>query len=103
MPLTVTRQRDETIYIGDPTFIHVPLSPRDRQALEQCADSSLLELAKRLLAAEAGPLKTKVIDIRGEKVRLQTFAPNDVPIHREEVYRAVEQEKRRDTYVERKK
>jgi len=30
-----------------------------------------------------------VIDIRGDKVRLGFEAPNDVPIHRREVYEAI--------------
>jgi carbon storage regulator len=30
-----------------------------------------------------------VIDIRGDKVRLGFTAPNDVPIHRKEVYEAI--------------
>ena len=30
-----------------------------------------------------------VIDIRGDKVRLGFEAPNDIPIHRKEVYEAI--------------
>jgi len=35
-----------------------------------------------------------IVDIRGDKVRLAIEAPEDVPVHREEVFRAIEQEKR---------
>jgi len=35
-----------------------------------------------------------IVDIRGDKVRLGIEAPVDLPIHREEVYNAIEREKR---------
>lgn len=34
-----------------------------------------------------------VIEIRGDKVRLGIEAPKDVPVHREEVYRALKRER----------
>ena len=34
-----------------------------------------------------------VVDIRGDKVRLGIDAPRDVPVHREEVYKAIQAEK----------
>lgn len=36
-----------------------------------------------------------VIDVRGDKVRLGINAPQDVPIHRQEVYEAIQRENRR--------
>lgn len=33
-----------------------------------------------------------VIDIRGDKVRLGFDAPTEIPVHREEVYRAIQRE-----------
>ena len=33
-----------------------------------------------------------VIDIRGDKVRLGIEAPNDVPVHRQEVYEAIKRD-----------
>lgn len=33
-----------------------------------------------------------VVEIRGDKVRLAIDAPKEVPVHREEVYRAIERE-----------
>lgn len=35
-----------------------------------------------------------VIDIRGDKVRLGIEAPNNVPVHRQEVYDAIAREKK---------
>ncbi len=35
-----------------------------------------------------------VVDIRGDKVRLGVIAPKQVPVHRREVYDAIEREKR---------
>jgi carbon storage regulator len=34
-----------------------------------------------------------VVDIRGDKVRLGIDAPTDVPVHRQEVYEAIQREK----------
>jgi carbon storage regulator len=38
-------------------------------------------------------VKVKVLDVRGGKVRLGVEAPKDVPVHRQEVYDAIQQEK----------
>lgn len=37
-----------------------------------------------------------VVDIRGDKVRLGICAPSEIPVHRQEVYEAIEREKARD-------
>jgi len=50
--LVLSRQRDESIMIGEDIIV-------------------------------------MVVDIRGDKVRLGCIAPTDVPIHREEVYKAI--------------
>lgn len=34
-----------------------------------------------------------VVDIRGDKVRLGVFAPSEVPVHRQEVYEAIQRQK----------
>lgn len=39
-----------------------------------------------------------VISIQGDKVRLGIEAPKEVSIHREEVYRAIQQERADDTH-----
>jgi len=36
-----------------------------------------------------------VVDIRGDKVRLGIEAPTKVPVHRQEVYEAIQREKQR--------
>lgn len=37
-----------------------------------------------------------VIDIRGDKVRLGIEAPKEVPVHRQEVYEAIQKELSRE-------
>lgn len=55
--LVLSRQRDETIMIGDDVEI-------------------------------------TVVDIRGDKVRLGITAPTHIPVHRKEVYEAIQRENR---------
>ncbi|MBT3278923.1 MAG: carbon storage regulator CsrA [Phycisphaerales bacterium] len=57
--LVLSRQRDETIMIGDDVQI-------------------------------------TVVDIRGEKVRLGITAPAHIPVHRKEVYEAIQREQQSD-------
>jgi len=35
-----------------------------------------------------------IVDIRGDKVRLGIEAPNEIPVHRQEVYEAIKREGR---------
>ena len=35
-----------------------------------------------------------IVDIRGDKVRLGIDAPEEIPVHRQEVYEAIQREKR---------
>ncbi len=55
--LVLSRQRDETIMIGD-------------------------------------DIEIKIVDIRGDKVRLGITAPTHIPVHRKEVYDAIQAENR---------
>jgi carbon storage regulator len=55
--LVLSRQRDETIMIGD-------------------------------------DIEITVVDIRGDKVRLGINAPSHIPVHRKEVYDAIQRENR---------
>jgi len=55
--LVLSRQRDQTIMIGD-------------------------------------DIEITVVDIRGDKVRLGINAPQDIPVHRKEVYEAIKRENR---------
>lgn len=53
--LVLSRQKDESIFIGDDIVI-------------------------------------TIVDVRGDKVRLGIQAPGSVPVHREEVYKAIQKE-----------
>ncbi|MGD8453433.1 MAG: carbon storage regulator CsrA [Phycisphaerae bacterium] len=61
--LVLSRQRDESIIIGDNVQI-------------------------------------TVVDIRGDKVRLGIIAPAEIPVHRKEVYDAIQRENRKASAVE---
>ena len=56
--LVLSRQRDESIMIGDNVQI-------------------------------------TIVDIRGDKVRLGIIAPTEIPVHRKEVYDAIQRENRK--------
>lgn len=56
--LVLSRQRDESIIIGD-------------------------------------NIKITIVDIRGDKVRLGIEAPTEIPVHRQEVYEAIQRENQR--------
>ncbi|MFO0011422.1 MAG: carbon storage regulator CsrA [Planctomycetota bacterium] len=41
-----------------------------------------------------------IVDIRGDKVRLGIEAPNDIPVHRQEVYEAIKRENRKANHTQ---
>lgn len=41
-----------------------------------------------------GNIVVTVVDIRGDKVRLGFEAPDDIPVHRREVWEAIQREKK---------
>jgi len=61
--LVLSRQRDESIIIGDNIVI-------------------------------------TIVDIRGDKVRLGINAPTEIPVHRQEVYEAIQRENLRASQLE---
>lgn len=61
--LVLSRQRDESIMIGDNIVI-------------------------------------TIVDIRGDKVRLGIQAPTEIPVHRQEVYEAIQRENLRASRLE---
>ena len=61
--LVLSRQRDESIIIGDNVVV-------------------------------------TVVDVRGDKVRLGIDAPVEIPVHRREVYEAIQRENRRASEIE---
>ena len=63
--LVLSRQRDESIMIGDDVEI-------------------------------------TVVDIRGDKVRLGITAPKEIPVHRREIYDAIQREKKAKQLQEQK-
>ncbi len=40
-----------------------------------------------------------IVDIRGDKVRLGIDAPQDIPVHRQEVYEAIQRENRKSAQL----
>ncbi|HEY4759143.1 MAG TPA: carbon storage regulator CsrA [Thermoguttaceae bacterium] len=42
-----------------------------------------------------------IVDIRGDKVRIGIQAPNEIPVHRQEIYEAIHQENRRGSHLDR--
>ena len=60
--LVLSRQRDESIIIGDNVVV-------------------------------------TVVDVRGDKVRLGIDAPVEIPVHRREVYEAIQRENRRASEI----
>lgn len=40
-------------------------------------------------------IEITVVDIRGDKVRLGITAPSEIPVHRKEVYEAIQRENRK--------
>lgn len=63
--LVLSRQRDESIIIGDNVVV-------------------------------------TVVDIRGDKVRLGIQAPHEIPVHRREVYEAIQRENLQAAQLDRK-
>lgn len=61
--LVLSRQRDESIMIGDNIVV-------------------------------------TIVDIRGDKVRLGINAPTEIPVHRQEIYEAIQRENRQATRME---
>jgi len=62
--LVLSRQRDESIIIGDNVVV-------------------------------------TVVDIRGDKVRLGIQAPQEIPVHRREVYEAIQRENQQASQLQR--
>ena len=63
--LVLSRQKDESIVIGD-------------------------------------DIEVTIVDVRGDKVRLGITAPKSIPVHRREIYEAIQREKAEAGKVEKK-
>ena len=64
--LVLSRQRDQSIMIGDNVVV-------------------------------------TIVDVRGDKVRLGIDAPGEIPVHRQEVYDAIQRENRQSDQMETRK
>ena len=49
--------------------------------------------SESIVIGKLGEIVITVVDIRGDKVRLGIQAPTEVPVHRQEVYEAIQQER----------
>ena len=47
-------------------------------------------------------VEVTIVDVRGDKVRLGITAPKEIPVHRREVYEAIQREKKEREEKERK-
>lgn len=47
-----------------------------------------------LVIGDKGQIVLHIVEIRGDKVRLGIEAPQDVPVHRQEVYAAIQRQQR---------
>ena len=48
-------------------------------------------------------VEVTIVDVRGDKVRLGITAPKEIPVHRREVYEAIQREKKEREEKEREK
>ena len=47
-----------------------------------------------IVIGENGEVEVMVVEIRGDKVRLGIIAPAEIPVHRREVYEAIQRTKK---------
>ena len=83
--LVLSRQKDEEIYIILDDLVK-ELTTRKGTDLDNFVKG---------LTDDEGDIKIKimVVDVRGDKVRLGTTAPKRIPVHRREVFDAIQHEK----------
>lgn len=46
-----------------------------------------------IIGEEPNLVEVKIVDVRGDKVRLGITAPRSIPVHRQEIYEAIQREK----------
>lgn len=93
--LVLSRQIDETVLIGETIAVTVvsigsestTLHVRYRDARQRVEQKLALEIDDRLEITDE--VHVHVVDICGDKVRLGVVAPNNMGVHRKEVYEAV--------------
>lgn len=94
--LVLSRQRDETIYIGTERTVMFDVTEQEWATLQAVLRQAPkgMTLARRLADVEPGRVEVSVVDIRGDKVRLGTEAPAHITVHRKEVAAAIARESR---------
>lgn len=50
-------------------------------------------IGEKLIIGDAGDISVMVMSVKGHQVRLGVTAAKEVPVHREEVYHLIQQEK----------
>lgn len=70
-------------------------SPAPRAAIYPQEGTKMLILTRRIDESLhiGSNVRVKVLGIKGNQVRIGIDAPDDVPVHREEIYRRIEKEK----------
>jgi carbon storage regulator len=78
----------------------VSAPPRAAQAKKEGATPMLVLSRHRDESIMIGDdIVVTIVDIRGDKVRLGIDAPSDIPVHRQEVYEAIQRENRKATQL----
>jgi carbon storage regulator len=76
----------------------------DTQAMNACLGDEVERKESRMLVLSrhrdesimiGDDVVVTIVDIRGDKVRLGIEAPQDIPVHRQEVYEAIQRENRK--------
>lgn len=50
---------------------------------------------EKILIGDAGEIEITIVEIRGDTVRLGIEAPRNIPVHRKEVYEAIQANERK--------
>jgi carbon storage regulator CsrA len=94
--IVLSRERNETVMIGESLLVTVMLVRGDRVTLEvedqERSQTSTHELERDQELLLRGDCRVRVVDIRAEKVRLGVVAPRQLSVHRKEVWEALRRE-----------
>lgn len=51
------------------------------------------QFEESIVIGQRGEIVVTVLEIRGDKVRLGVSAPSEIPVHREEIFRRIQEER----------